>query len=89
MINFPQIFNACEIVLWGSIGLTLLVAASRRRDEKLYLALAGVLFLAFGASDAVELLTGAWWRPWWLLTWKAICILGLMSLWILQYRNKS
>ncbi|MBE7458640.1 MAG: hypothetical protein KJ057_17160 [Phycisphaerae bacterium] len=37
-------------------------------------------FLAFGASDVVEADTGAWWRPWWLLAWKAACLAVLLTL---------
>ena len=33
-------------------------------------------FFAFGISDFVEIHTGAWYRPWWLLAWKATCVAG-------------
>jgi hypothetical protein len=33
----------------------------------------------FGLSDLVESQTGAWWTPWWLFAWKALCVLGLLA----------
>ncbi len=48
-----------------------------------------VLLVAFGISDLVETQTGAWWRPWWLLVWKAACIAGLLTLLVLAWRNKK
>ena len=64
-------FNALEIVVWSVLGLVLLVMSFRHRQSRIEAATAGLLFLAFAGSDAVELTTGAWWRPWWLLVWKA------------------
>jgi hypothetical protein len=26
----------------------------------------------------VEARTGAWWEPWWLFVWKALCVVGLL-----------
>ena len=33
-----------------------------------------VAVMLFGVSDLVEIWSGAWWRPWWLLVWKAACL---------------
>ena len=71
-------FNALEIVLWSALGLGLLAASFRAARWRMETGTAGLLFLAFAGSDAVELTTGAWWRPWWLLAWKAACIAGLV-----------
>jgi len=49
------------------------------RYRKLLLAIGAILFVAFAGSDIVELHTGAWWRPWWLLCWKGACLFGLLS----------
>lgn len=47
--------------------------------------------MAFGVSDIIELQTGAWWRPWWLLLLKAACLLSFAQtgyyLWWHQKRN--
>lgn len=76
-----QAFNQLEVVLWLVIGLYFaircLTSASVRRQS----AVAAVAFLLFAGSDAVEVHTGAWWRPWWLLVWKGSCLLTLIGVW--------
>ena len=78
-----DVFNAVEVVIWCGIGLEFLRRGfvtgviSRRLAS-----IAGVTFLLFGLSDVVELQTGAFWRPWWLLVWKGICIALFVWLWI-------
>jgi hypothetical protein len=39
---------------------------------------AALLFLVFGISDFVEITTGGWYKPWWLLLWKASCLVGFV-----------
>jgi len=80
MVTTPVAYNVFEILLWGVLaceflrrGLTLQGAT------RLRCLLAGVAFLLFAVSDAVEIYTGAWWRPWWLLAWKAACVVVLGS----------
>lgn len=34
----------------------------------------GIGLVMFGISDFVEMASGAWWEPWWLLVWKGICV---------------
>ena len=65
--------NPIEGVLWVVIGVCFAVAILRPggRGAK---AVAAVNFVVFGCSDFVEYHTGAWWRPWWLLLWKAACV---------------
>ncbi len=52
-----------------------------------------VLLIFFGSSDFVEARSGAWWQPWWLLVWKAACILGLaivmIRFFIIKYKDKK
>jgi hypothetical protein len=45
------------------------------------------VLVAFGFSDVVEIQTGAWWRPWWLLVWKGACLLAMLGMW--WYRPKK
>ena len=78
--NWPAGANMAEAALWGIVAAGFLVAAVRPRLRMMKLA-AGAAFLAFGASDVVEAHTGAWWRPWWLLAWKAACV--AVMLWLL------
>ena len=35
------------------------------------------VFALFGISDLVEMQTGGWWKPWWLLLLKGLCVLGI------------
>ncbi len=43
-----------------------------------WMAFGALVFLLFGFSDLVEIQTGGWWKPWWLLLWKSLCILGII-----------
>lgn len=70
-------FNLVEAAIWALFGVILLGAAARRRPGWRHAVVAGAAFLAFGASDLVEVRTGTWWRPWWLLAWKAGCVVVL------------
>ena len=81
--------NYFEAVFWIGIGVALLARGGRsdERLRRLALIAAGV-FALFGVSDFVEAQTGAWWRPWWLLLWKAGCIAAIARIWQ-QYRRIS
>jgi hypothetical protein len=80
------VFNYAEAAFWWTFALVFAFRAFRfgaqwRRDQ-LILALA---FAGFGFSDWLEVGTGAWWRPWWLLALKAICLLVIVrALWKLR-----
>ncbi len=60
--------NLVEGVFWIILGLCFLVAMLRP-GNKLTKAIACSNFILFGLSDFVEIHTGAWWKPWWLLYW--------------------
>ena len=84
-----EIANYIEAALWGAIGLVLLAYATlRASDGRKIAAVAGGVFLVFGLSDVVEVHTGAWWRPWWLLLWKAACVLSMIGLMAKHWRNR-
>jgi hypothetical protein len=70
--------NRLEAGLWSIIGIAFLISAIRTRRVDAWIAAAG--FFAFGGSDVVESHTGAWWRPWWLLGWKGLCLLVFLVL---------
>jgi hypothetical protein len=73
--------NYAEAGLWAVIGSGFIVQAVRLRGRARVLCVVGaVAFLAFGGSDVVEARTGAWWRPWWLLGWKAACLVVFAGL---------
>lgn len=81
--------NYVEAALWVLVGLAFSVYAFKHTGLARRLCLgAGVAFLAFGASDVVEVQSGAWWRPWWLLAWKAACIGALAVLLVLYWHRR-
>lgn len=73
--------NAIEGCLWIALGVFAMV---RRASTGLAIAL-----FAFGISDFVEIRTGAWYEPWWLLTWKTVCVLTIAGLGIVVWRRRS
>jgi hypothetical protein len=86
--NFDQGFNFAEGLWWISLGIAVSVLAFKSTEKKLLLFFGAAVLALFGISDFVEIQTGAWWRPWWLLIWKAGCIiLGLITL-ILYFKKR-
>jgi hypothetical protein len=79
--------NRIEAGLWIVIAVAMAVAAWRRRHVRRDCVVAAVAFALFGISDVVETHTGAWWSPWWLLAWKAVCVLALLVL-LKRYLNR-
>ena len=76
-----EIANYVEAGLWGLIGALFIAYGVRRGGpDRRRCMLAAVAFLLFGASDVVEVQTGAWWRPWWLPAWKGLCIASMVAL---------
>ncbi|MBE9129107.1 MULTISPECIES: hypothetical protein [unclassified Coleofasciculus] len=81
--------NYIEAGIWGIISLGFAFRFIRcSRTEKFQAAVAVVTFLLFGISDLVEVQTGAWWHPWWLLVWKSLCVLSMISL-LIAYHLKG
>lgn len=80
-------FNAAEALVWFAYGALLLAAwiAGQAAGHERTAVVAGLAFLAFGGSDLVEIRTGTWWSPWWLLVWKAACVVVLVGC-FLRYR---
>ena len=77
-----EIYNYVEVGLWPTIGVVVAVMALRKKGpSKARGLVAAVALFAFGASDWAENATGGeWWRPWWLLLWKAACVVTLLAL---------
>lgn len=74
-------FNYFEVVVWFLFSLVLLISALKngKRSPFFYNQLiASVFFLLFSVSDLIEVYTGAWWRPFWLLLLKSICIIAFV-----------
>lgn len=70
--------NYAEAALWVIVAPLAFKAAWDRRHRLAAVVLA-VTLVAFGVSDIVESTTGAWWRPWWLLAWKTLCVIVLVG----------
>lgn len=79
--------NLIEAAVWAVMALAAFWKASTspRIFRPTLIALAITLAI-FGASDLVEARTGAWWRPWWLLVWKGLCVLTLLALFVKYFR---
>lgn len=74
--DFAVVVNAVEVLIWSGMAVMVLaqpLLPGVAGEVVLHRWLAAGLF-AFGLSDAVEIWSGAWWRPWWLLVWKMACI---------------
>ncbi|MFO0838632.1 MAG: hypothetical protein U1D55_08875 [Phycisphaerae bacterium] len=75
-------FNLIECGVWVTIGVCTFVTPSIRRRLGSRASIVASTLVVFGVSDLVEAHTGAWWRPWWLLTWKAACLAVLaLTIW--------
>jgi len=83
------VFNGIEGAFCMIIGIGFFTAFLRKRKDRDLLLTAALLFLGFGASDFVEIGTGAWYRPWWLLTWKASTVLALAIMYTLYRKRRS
>ena len=69
-------FNFAEGCFWLIMAIVVPLRFSTELNGRQKLA-AVFSFVGFGISDFVEITTGVWWRPWWLLALKAICLLTI------------
>ena len=89
-MSATEIVNWGEVFLWPAIGLLCLVFAikrKRRADKSLWVL--GATFILFGLSDFIELKTGAWWTPLWLLFLNAFCIAIFVTIGVRHLRRTS
>lgn len=84
-----EVYNWIEVGLWPALGLAVALRSLRRSGPaRVRGLLAAVTLFAFGASDWAENETGGeWWHPWWLLLWKAACVVTLLTLGIRTARS--
>ena len=66
-----ELFNLIESFWWIGLGIGLMFVPAISKFYKTALA---IILILFGVSDFVEMVTGTWWQPWWLLVWKTLCI---------------
>jgi hypothetical protein len=76
--------NYAEACLWAAMAVIVIIKL--RTPSGIILAMA---LLLFGLSDVVETRTGAWFRPWWLFVWKALCVLAILISGIIAWRNRA
>ena len=70
--------NQAEAAVWWLIAAVFAWFAWSHKGPRRWQCLqAMVVFFLFGWSDLVEIQTGAWWRPWWLLAWKLACLAAM------------
>jgi hypothetical protein len=82
--------NRFEAAFWALIGIGMAIAAVRQRGiVRRDCVIAAITFAIFGGSDLVEATTGAWWRPWWLFAWKAVCALVFVVLFARYLHRKK
>lgn len=90
MITYEyQVLNVIEACVWMSMAIACLLPWLRISWSPRQRWMAAGTFLLFGISDLVETQTGAWWRPWWLLVWKAGCIALILLLIVAAVRRKQ
>jgi hypothetical protein len=78
--DFFAIVNYAEAALWAAMGVGFVVRAIVSPSAGWASLAAAAALFAFAVSDVVEVRTGAWWRPWWLLAWKGACLAVLVGL---------
>jgi len=84
-----ETINYLEAIFWCTIGIAFLrEAISSSKSRRLRIVLGGAL-VAFGGSDIVEVETGAWWQPWWLFCWKAVCLLIIVHQFVMYVRLRK
>lgn len=83
-------FNVAEAAWWFLMAVVVRIywqsckgLTPRLRDVLV------VFLVGFGISDLIEMQTGAWWRPVWLLLLKAVCLIGLLTCGLIVWRNRA
>ncbi len=84
-------FNLVEAFIWIGIGIVLLWKSRSFERVRSPAILAGVTFILFGVSDFIEIRTGSWIEPLWLLIWNVCCVASLVSclVWYVALRRKQ
>lgn len=89
IMNFNEIYNYIEIGLWSVIGVVFLTRAFVKTEFRRSGITASVTFILFAISDIIEIHTGFWWKPWWLFSLKAGCVLSMLILFVLHLQRKT
>ncbi len=89
-----QIFNGLEAARWFLLSVIVVVRArDDSRSQRCWTAALAVVLFVFGVSDVIEIFTGAFWRPWWLLLINGYCVVSIfvcgVVLWRLRPATKT
>jgi membrane-bound metal-dependent hydrolase YbcI (DUF457 family) len=77
-----RVYNWAEVVLWGAIAVVCLIRALTHKGiKRCLLAVAAVSFAIFAVTDVLEVESGAWWEPPWLLALKVACVASVLLVW--------
>ena len=77
-LNFKT-FNFIEGIYWLFLGIfTLTLSKIIPRKYKKLALFTSLILILFGITDFIEINTGAYWIPRWLLVWNMFCISGLI-----------
>ncbi len=81
--------NANFAIFWLFAGGACACEAARTKGRgRAFFISIGLVFIVFAVSDVIEVFTGAWWHPWWLLLVKVLCGVALLALAFI-FRNPS
>jgi hypothetical protein len=75
--------NLIEGIFWIAVGLLFLLFLVRPGYRRAKI-VAAINLAVFGISNFVEMGTGTWYHPWWLLVWKSACV-AVACAQLLQY----
>jgi len=84
-----ELFNLLEGLFWVGLGIISLILWFHIPNKYKRLSLfALTVFVLFGISDFIEIRTGMFWSPWWLLVMNVVSVLGLIVLpiWYIRLR---
>ena len=81
--------NTIFAIFWFFAGGACVCEAARTkgRNRASFISI-GLVFIVFAVSDVIEVITGAWWHPWWLLLMKVLCVVALLAI-AFVFRNAS
>lgn len=86
--NFLSNFNFFEGLLWlGLSAIFFKIKVFKKQPDKKADYIVAVLLIFFGISDFIEMKTGAWWKPLWLLGWKGINLFALIFTFFKFYKK--
>jgi succinate-acetate transporter protein len=93
MMDAVARFNLFEAIVWFLMSLFFLLSAYRKKivagQKKIFVFLS-VIFVIFGISDLIEMRTGHWSKPLWLLLLKIGCVIGIfIGIAIIYMRKKK